>query len=247
MSKYDTDITRWSSEGRLYQMEYAMEAVKKGGAVVGAKSATHVVLAALKRTPEQELASYQEKVFKLDPQVGMGIAGITGDARELAHYMRTECMNHRYIFDGILPVSRLLDMVGDRHQSNTMRPGRRPYGVGCLVAGFDGKTNLYQTCPSGNYYDYKAMAIGERSQSARTYLENHFEKFDALSLDELVAHVLRSLETTCGGKVDKLTPENTTIAIVGNDRDFTTYQDNEAKQWLDTYQAGAGEKMEVDA
>ena len=96
MHKYDTDITRWSNEGRLYQIEYAMEAVKKGSSAVGARSNTHVVLVALKRTPQQELASYQEKVFKLDNKAGMAIAGITGDARELAHYMRTECMNHRY-------------------------------------------------------------------------------------------------------------------------------------------------------
>ena len=77
----------------------------------------------------------------------------------------------------MVPMSRLMDTVGDRHQSNTMRPGRRPYGVGCLVAGYDGKANLYQTCPSGNFYAYKAMAIGGRSQSARTYLENHYETF----------------------------------------------------------------------
>ena len=97
MSKYDTDVTTWSSEGRLYQIEYAMEAVKKGSAAVGAKSDTHVVLTALKRSPEEVLASYQEKVFKVDPKMGMAIAGITGDARELAHYMRTECMNNRYV------------------------------------------------------------------------------------------------------------------------------------------------------
>ena len=78
----------------------------------------------------------------------------------------------------MIPASRMLSLMGDRHQSNTMRAGRRPYGVGTLVASFDGKTSLHQTCPSGNYYDYRAMAIGHRSQSARTYLENHYETFN---------------------------------------------------------------------
>eukprot|EP01063_Lacrimia_lanifica_P017420 TRINITY_DN2445_c0_g8_i1.p1 TRINITY_DN2445_c0_g8~~TRINITY_DN2445_c0_g8_i1.p1 ORF type:complete len:256 (+),score=112.16 TRINITY_DN2445_c0_g8_i1:59-826(+) len=234
MSKYDTDVTRWSSEGRLYQIDYAMEAVKKGNATVGLKSNTHVVLVALRRSPQAELASYQEKIFKLDPKMGMAIAGLTSDGRELAGFIRTECMNHRYVFDEMQPVSRLADLVGDRHQSNTMKPGRRPYGVGCLLAGYDGKTNLYQTCPSGNYYDYKAFAIGNRSQSARTYFESRFTTFADMPLDDLVHHGLRALATTCGDGVE-LKPENTAIAIVGNDRDFQMSGEEETKKWLDSF------------
>ena len=65
----------------------------------------------------------------------------------------------------------------------------RPFGVGLLVIGYD-KTgpHVYQTCPSANYYEYKSYAIGARSQSAKTYLERHYETFDDLSLDELIAH-----------------------------------------------------------
>jgi len=245
MSKYDTDVTRWSSEGRLYQIEYAMEAVKKGNATVGLKSNSHVVLVALRRSPQAELASYQEKIFKLDPKMGMAIAGLTSDARDLAVYIRTEMMNHRYVFDDMQPVSRLLEQVGDRHQANTMKPGRRPYGVGCLIAGFDGKTNLYQTCPSGNYYDYKAFAIGNRSQSARTYFENHYTTFTDMPLDDLVHHGLRALATTCADGVE-LKPENTTVAIVGADRDFTIYSEDETKKWLDTFKAPEAEAMETE-
>ena len=95
-SQYDTDITVWSPEGRIHQIEYAMEAVKKGNVTVGVKSDTHVVLVAFKRS-SNHLAAYQEKLFKLDPKIGMAIAGLTSDARYLATFMRTECMNHRYV------------------------------------------------------------------------------------------------------------------------------------------------------
>eukprot|EP01062_Namystynia_karyoxenos_P060692 TRINITY_DN52396_c0_g1_i1.p1 TRINITY_DN52396_c0_g1~~TRINITY_DN52396_c0_g1_i1.p1 ORF type:complete len:287 (+),score=119.26 TRINITY_DN52396_c0_g1_i1:87-863(+) len=255
-SQYDTDITIWSPEGRLHQIEYAMEAVKKGSAAVGVKSATHCVLTALKRSPQAELASYQNKVFKLDPRVGMGIAGLTSDARYLAHFMRTECMNHRYVFDSMMPCARLIDMVADKHQSNTQIAGRRPYGVGCIIAGVDATgTHLYQTCPSGNWYDYKAIAIGHRSQSARTYLERHYESFTKAPLDELVNHALKALATTCGEGTE-LKPENTTIAIVGLDQDFVAYNDDEAKKWLDVFrmdpadmpaeEEGGGDGMATD-
>lgn len=76
------------------QVEYAMEAVKQGGASLGLRSGSHVVLAALKRTPN-EMASPQKKVFKLDSNMGIAIAGLTADARSLAKYMRTECLNHK--------------------------------------------------------------------------------------------------------------------------------------------------------
>eukprot|EP01059_Diplonema_ambulator_P007070 TRINITY_DN16600_c0_g2_i1.p1 TRINITY_DN16600_c0_g2~~TRINITY_DN16600_c0_g2_i1.p1 ORF type:complete len:274 (+),score=68.06 TRINITY_DN16600_c0_g2_i1:80-823(+) len=246
MSKYDTDVTRWSPEGRLHQMEYAMKAVEKGNAAVGVRSKTHAVITALKRTPQAELASYQEKVFGLDPKMGMAIAGLTSDARELANYMRNECMNHRYVFDDVMPVGRLVDQVGNKHQANTMRPGRRPYGVGCIIIGYDTEARLYRTCPSGNYYNYKGIAIGHRSQSARTYLERHYEKFEDMPLDDLVNVALQALATTCADGVE-LKPENTTIAIVGVDRDFIAYNDEQAKKWLDTFKAEEkAEDMEVE-
>lgn len=62
-------------------------------------------------------------------------------------------------------------------QQHTQSSSKRPYGVSMLVAGYDEQTgvHLYQTCPSGNYYEFKAVAIGARSQSAKTYLEKHFD------------------------------------------------------------------------
>lgn len=88
-------------------------------------------------------------------------------------------------------------------QIPTQRYGRRPFGVGLLVAGYDDLgTHLYQTCPSANYYECKCMAIGARSQSARTYLEKHLNEFPTNSVDDLIRHALRALRDTLPNEIE---------------------------------------------
>lgn len=234
-NQYDTDITTWSPAGRLYQVEYAMEAVNQGSAAVGAKSNDFVVVAALKRSPTAELSSFQEKVFKLDDHMGMSITGLISDGRNLARFIRTEAMNHRYMQDSSIPIVRVAEMIGAKHQRHIQSAAKRPFGVGLLIAGYDGKgPHLYQTSPSGDIYDFKATAMGVRSQSARTYLEKHFATFPAATLDELVLHALRALASTTPEGVE-LNIRNTTIAVVGKDMPFTIYSDEGARKYLDGF------------
>ncbi|KAJ8315405.1 hypothetical protein KUTeg_007555, partial [Tegillarca granosa] len=161
-NQYDNDVTVWSPQGRIHQIEYAMEAVKQGSAT---------------RAPS-ELSAHQKKIIPIDDHVGVSIAGLTADARLLSNFMRSECLNSRYAYDRPLPISRLVAAVGNKSQIPTQRYGRRPFGVGLIVAGYDEMgPHIYQTCPSANYYDCKSMAIGARSQSARTYLEKFLDKF----------------------------------------------------------------------
>ncbi|ESO93223.1 hypothetical protein LOTGIDRAFT_232677 [Lottia gigantea] len=230
-NQYDNDVTVWSPQGRLHQLEYAMEAVKQGSATVGIKSKTHAVLAALKRAPS-ELSSHQKKILSIDDHVGVAIAGLTADARSLSNFMRSECLNSRYAYNSPLPVSRLVSMLGSKSQILTQRYGRRPFGVGLLVAGYDSMgPHIYQTCPSANYYDCKAMAIGARSQSARTYLERKLDEFSDCELDELVKHALRSLRDTLPSEIE-LTNKNCSIGIVGKDQDFAIYDDDGVTRYL---------------
>ena len=133
---YDGDATTWSPQGRLFQVEYAMEAVKQGSCCVGLKSKTHSVVAVIKRNTSK-LSAFQQKIFKIDSHMGIAIAGLTADARVLCKYMRTECLNHTFVYDSPLPVGRLVRQVADKSQVHTQRYGRRPYGVGLLVAGWD--------------------------------------------------------------------------------------------------------------
>ncbi|KAF5837896.1 nucleophile aminohydrolase [Dunaliella salina] len=161
-NQYDTDVTTWSPQGRLFQVEYAMEAVKQGNCAVGLRSDTHAVLATVKRS-ESELSSYQRKVFKIDDHMGIAIAGLTADGRVLCRYMRNECLNHR---------------IGWGHKA-------APANMGCVVALDAGSLvalirqvlmlrqvllAVYNTCPAGSYYEYKAMSIGARAQASAKFV-----------------------------------------------------------------------------
>ncbi|CAN7938244.1 unnamed protein product, partial [Ixodes hexagonus] len=230
-NQYDNDVTVWSPQGRLHQVEYAMEAVKQGSATIGLKSERHAVLLALKRA-SSELSAHQKKIIPIDNHCGVSIAGLTADARLLSKFMRTECLNNRYAHDTPLPISRLVTLLGNKMQVCTQRYDRRPYGVGLLVAGYDDMgAHIYQTCPSANYFDCKAMAIGARSQSARTYLEKHLDEFRNCELEELVKHGLRALRDCLPNEVE-LSTKNVSIAIVGKGQDFTIYDDDDVAPYV---------------
>lgn len=230
-NQYDSDVTVWSPQGRLHQVEYAMEAVKLGSATVGLKNNTVAVLVALKRAAS-ELSAYQKKLFPIDEHIGISIAGLTADARMLSRYMRNECLNYRFSHDAPLPVNRLLLKLGNKMQVCTQRYDKRPYGVGLLIAGSDDSgPHIYQTCPSANYYDCRAMAIGSRSQSARTYLEKHLDVFPNCTIDELVAHGLRALRDTLPNEVE-LTIKNVSIGVVGKGQPYHESDEEEMTRYL---------------
>jgi 20S proteasome subunit alpha 6 len=136
-NQYDTDVTVWSPQGHLHQIDYAMEAVKQGSACLGIRSKTTVVLAGIKRVNSEQLADPQKKIFEIDTHMGIAIAGLTADARSLARFMRTECLNHKFVYGSALPLARLVSDVADKKQECTQSYVRRPYGVGLLVAGYD--------------------------------------------------------------------------------------------------------------
>ncbi|CEG41501.1 20s proteasome subunit alpha type 1 [Plasmopara halstedii] len=208
-NQYDTDVTVWSPQGHLHQIDYAMEAVKQGSACLGITSSKFAVLCGIKRQR------------------------LTADARTLARYMRTESLNHKFVYGSAITVGRLVSDVADKKQECTQSYIRRPYGVGLLVAGVDKKgVHLYQTCPSGNYYEYRGIAIGARSQSARTYFEKHFESFPDLSKDELIHHALQGARGCLQGD-QELSIKNISIAVVGVDQPFTIIEGTELQPYID--------------
>ncbi|KAL7415664.1 nucleophile aminohydrolase [Mrakia frigida] len=213
-NSYDSDSTTFSPQGRLHQVEYALEAVKQGSAAVGLRSKTHAILLALKRSTG-ELAAYQQKMFRIDDHVGIAIAGLTSDARVLSNFMRQQAMSSKMLLDRPIPVNRIVGAISDKAQVNTQIYGRRPYGVGFLVIGSDDLgPHLYEFSPAGNSFEYYAMSIGARSQSAKTYLEKEYLSFPDATLPELIHHGLLALRETLQQDKD-LTPLNTSIGIVG--------------------------------
>jgi len=221
-----------SPQGRIHQIEYALEAVKQGSAAVGLRSNTHAILLVLKRS-SGELASYQKKLIRIDDHLGIAIAGLTSDARVLSNFMRIEAMKSRMVYDRPLPIFRIVSAIGDKAQVNTQNYGRRPYGVGLLVVGCDETgPHLYECAPSGNFFEYYAMSIGARSQSAKTYLEKHFESFAEASLEELVRHGLCALRDTLQQDKD-LNTFNCSVGVVGVDQKFEVIEEERLQGYLD--------------
>lgn len=231
-NNYDNDSVTYSPTGRLFQVEYALEAIKQGSAAVGIASSNHVVLVALKRNVE-ELGSYQKKIIKVDDHMGIALAGLAPDARVLSNYLRKLAMNSKLVFNRPLPTSKVVLLIADKAQENTQLYGSRPYGVGLLVAGWDETgAHLYEFQPSGSVLEYYGTAIGARSQAARTYLERNLETIRSCEhIEDLIVHGLNALRDTLSQDME-LTIRNTSVSVVGKDQSFTVYDDEDVQQWL---------------
>ncbi|KAI9822243.1 MAG: hypothetical protein M1832_003066 [Thelocarpon impressellum] len=259
-NNYDNDSVTFSPQGRIFQVEYAQEAVKQGSVVVGLVSKTHAVQVALKRNAE-ELSSYQKKIIGIDDHLGVALAGLASDARVLSNFMKQQSLASKMTYGRPIPLERLVSQIGDRAQTNTQHYGKRPYGVGLLVAGVDeAGPHLFEFQPSGMTQEMSACAIGARSQMARTYLERNLEAFEGASKAELVAHGLRALKESLA-QDKELTVENTSVAVIGaktaespKGENFKLFDGQEVAVWLESTfekegaegETETGAAMEVD-
>ncbi|HMZ31881.1 MAG TPA: archaeal proteasome endopeptidase complex subunit alpha, partial [Methanoregulaceae archaeon] len=159
---YDRAITVFSPDGRLYQVEYAREAVKRGTTAVGIKCEDGIVLIVDKRVSSRLLeASSIEKIFMIDEHIGVASSGLVGDARALVDRARIECQINRVTYDEKMDVEALAKKLCDHMQTYTQFGGARPYGTALLIAGIsDGRCRLFETDPSGTLLEYKATGIG---------------------------------------------------------------------------------------
>jgi 20S proteasome subunit alpha 6 len=164
----------------------------------------------------EELSSYQKKVIAVDDHLGLALAGLASDARVLSNFMKQQSLASKMTYGRPIPVERIVGMIGDRAQTNTQQYGRRPYGVGLLVAGIDELgPHLFEFQPSGMTQEMLACAIGARSQMARTYLERHLDEFAECDRDELLKHGLRALKESLA-QDKELTIDNTSVGVVGS-------------------------------
>ncbi|MFW5919714.1 MAG: archaeal proteasome endopeptidase complex subunit alpha, partial [Halanaeroarchaeum sp.] len=192
---YDRGITIFSPDGRLYQVEYAREAVKRGTASVGVRTEGGIVLAADKRSrsPLMEAESI-EKLHKADDHVGIASAGHVADARQLIDFARRDAQVNQLRYEEPIGVETLTKDVTDHIQQYTQVGGARPFGVALIVGGIDdGEPRLYETDPSGTPYEWKALAVGADRNDIDDYLEEHYE--DGMDLDDGVELALAALES----------------------------------------------------
>ena len=107
-----------------------------------------------------------------------------------------------------------------------------------LLAGVDETgTHLFETCPSATFYEYTAMAIGAKCQSAKTYLEKNFESFGNISRDELITHGLKALKASA--QENELTVHNVSVGVVSADEKFHLLSETDLSRFLQGVQGDA--------
>ena len=199
---YDRAITVFSPDGRLYQVEYAREAVKRGTTAVGIKAKDGVVLIVDKRVSSKLLeASSIEKIFKIDEHIGVASSGLVGDARALVDRARVECQINRVTYDEPIEVEALSKKLCDHMQSLTQYGGIRPYGTALLIAGVsDGEVRLFETDPSGTLLEYKATGIGIGRPAAMKVFEEEYNP--ETEIKDAIPLGLKALHSATEGKFD---------------------------------------------
>lgn len=186
-SEYDRGVNTFSPEGRLFQVEYAIEAIKLGSTAIGISTAEGVVLAVEKRitSPLMEPTTI-EKIVEIDQHIGCAASGLMADSRTMIDRARIECQNHWFVYNERMnvestaqAVSNLAIQFGDSDDGNAMS---RPFGVAMLFAGIDEKgPQLYHMDPSGTFVQFDAKAIGSGSEGAQQTLQEMYHKVKQLS------------------------------------------------------------------
>ena len=199
---YDRAITVFSPDGRLFQVEYAREAVKRGTTAIGINCKDGVVLIVDKRISSRLLvATSVEKIFQIDDHIGVATSGLVADARNLVDRARIDAQVNKMWYDEPIGVETLAKKVCDHKQAYTQYGAVRPFGTALLIAGLNGeKSSLFETDPSGALLEYRATGIGAGRPAVMEVFE---EKYDEnLNLEESILLGLEALSKAIEGTLD---------------------------------------------
>jgi proteasome alpha subunit len=207
---YDRAITVFSPDGRLYQVEYAIETVRRGTLAVGLKYKEGVILAVEEKTRRLQISNVTQKIFQVDDHIGVAAAGYIPDARSQVDHARFFAQSNRLIYDEPVDVEGVAKNIADMAQQFTQYAGVRPFGVALILAGVDETgASLYLTDPSGTYIGYDAVAIGAGSDQVTEFLEKSY-KMD-ISLEECGSLAIESIYLV---SEDKTSTRNIKMAVI---------------------------------
>ena len=180
---YDRAITVFSPDGRLYQVEYAIETVRRGTVAIGIKCKEGIIIAVEEKPRKLQISDTAQKIFQIDDHVGVAAAGYIPDARSQVDNARFFSQSNKMIYDEPVEVETIAKHLADQCQQYTQYAGVRPYGVALILGGVVNNTpQLYLTDPSGTYISYDAIAIGSGSDQVTDFLEKTYK--GDLSLDD---------------------------------------------------------------
>ena len=189
---YDRAITVFSPDGRLFQVEYAMELVNRGATIMGIQCTEGVVIGSEENIEALEEAEYSWKIFKVDEHVGAAIVGLSSDARILIDQARIYAQSNKLTYDEPIDVEVVTKRICDIQQMYTQHAGVRPFGVSLIFSGVDKTGNhVFGTHPSGTYRGYKATALGAGRETVLAILKDEYR--ENLSLEETIKFTVKCL------------------------------------------------------
>ncbi len=191
---YDRAITMFSPDGRLLPVEYATKTVKQGSTAIGIVCSDGVVLVTDKRIVDKLIVPESvEKIFQIDDHIASTASGILSDARVLVERAQLSAQQNRITFDSEIDVLSIVKDVCSLKQMCTQSGGLRPFGVSLLVAGVDRKgPSLYETDPTGIYFQYKATAIGEGEAEIEEVLNSEYK--DNITIEGALSLAITALK-----------------------------------------------------
>ncbi|CCH60792.1 hypothetical protein TBLA_0D02920 [Henningerozyma blattae CBS 6284] len=217
--RYDSRTTIFSPEGRLYQVEYALESISHAGTSIGIMSKDGIVLLAERKITSKLLEQdiLNEKLYKLSDKITLAVAGLTADAEILINIARQFAQNYLMTYNEEIPVEILVKKLSDIKQSYTQHGGLRPFGVSFIYAGYDDilGPQLYTSNPSGNYTGWKAISIGANTSAAQTLLQMDYK--DDMNLNDAMELGLKTLSKTTDSS--NLTYDRVELSIIKIDKE----------------------------
>jgi proteasome alpha subunit len=189
---YDRAITVFSPDGRLFQVEYAMELVNRGATILGIQTAEGVVLGSEESIELLEEAGFSYKIFRVDDHIGAAIVGLSSDARILIDQARVYAQSNKLTYDEPIDVEVVTKRICDIQQMYTQHAGVRPFGVSIIFGGVDKSgSRVFGTHPSGTYRGYKATALGAGRETVLNILKEEYK--ENMSLEDTTKLTIKCL------------------------------------------------------